>query len=369
MSRSESAQARRVAAVCARTEQLELDGILVTHLANVRYLTGFSGSNGWLLVGPNRAIFATDGRYEAQAGEELASDVDFELLVLRDGLLPEMAKRAAAEFDGKRLGFEGRRLSFVEWSRLEEIAAPVHWVAAEDVVEGIRAVKDPDELSAIEKSADIATAALEETLASVRLGIAELEIAAELDYRMSRNGSEGPAFETIVASGPRSALPHASSGDRRVAEGDLLLCDFGARWRGYCSDITRTFVLGSPSPRQAEVYEAILAAQAAATAALTVGARAGDVDRAAREVFDARALGGQFPHSTGHGLGLEIHEGPRLHGKAEERLEADVVVTVEPGLYFQGWGGVRIEDDLVVTEGGPRSLVQLPKDNLRSLPI
>jgi Xaa-Pro aminopeptidase len=363
-----SAAARRLERVRSCLEDHKLAGFLVTHLPNLRYLTGFSGSNGWLLIGPSQTIFATDGRYEEQAEEEIPSDLGLEIMVPKDGILPELAARAGAEFGDAAVGFDGRHVSYTDCERLRDNGAPVEWSAVSGIVERFRAVKDEDEIAAIQRAADIAVAALRETLPIVEPGLRELDIACELDYRMRRLGAEGPAFETIVASGPRTSLPHAATGERRIEVGDLLLCDFGARWRGYCADITRTFVVGPPQPRQREVYQAVLEAQHKACQALRHGVPAVEVDAAARSVFEAREMEDAFLHSTGHGLGLEVHEAPRLFRKAEERLEARMVVTVEPGLYFPGWGGVRIEDDMVVTEGQPRSLVDFEKDDLKSLP-
>lgn len=230
-------------------------------------------------------------------------------------------------------------------------------------------IKEEGEIEAMRRASEITAAALEETLGELRPGMQELEVAAELDYRMRRLGADGPAFETIVASGPRSALPHASPGERRLEIGDLVLCDVGARWRGYCADLTRTFVLGDPSARQTEVHEIVIAAKRAACAALKGGVTGARVDAAAREVFAERDVESNFAHSTGHGLGLEVHEGPRLHRRGEDELQPGMVVTVEPGLYFAGWGGIRIEDDFVVSEGAPGPLLPPSGDGLRSLPV
>ncbi len=352
----------------ARLGELDLQALLVTHTPNLRYLTGFTGSSGWLLLGSSRAIFATDGRYQRQAEEELAPDLGFELVVLSDGILAELAKLAAQQFEGPRVGFEAQHLSYADWQRLVEAGRGAEWVAVHGVVEDLRAVKDEAEIDAVASAGRIAVQALQETLPLITPGVREAEIAAELDYRMSRLGAEGPAFATIVASGPRTALPHASTGQRRIRAGDLLLCDFGARWRGYCSDLTRTFVVGAPTARQAEVYRLVLAAQRAACQRLRAGASGAEVDAAAREEFAAGGLEDHFPHSTGHGLGLEVHEAPRLYRRSEEPLRSNMVVTVEPGLYFPGWGGIRIEDDFVVTEGAPRVLADLDKVELRALP-
>jgi Xaa-Pro aminopeptidase len=349
--------------------ELGLSGFLVSHLPNVLYLTGFSGSNGWLLFGESLTLFFTDGRYERQAAEELAGDVDFEVVIKREGVLDELARRADEAFGNRRVGFEGQRLVYGDWERLGEKAQSVDWESAKDIVEALRAVKSDGEIAAIGRAVEIATEALRQTLPLVEPGVRENDISAEIDYRISRLGAEGPAFETIVASGPRSALPHASASERAVKEGDLLLCDFGARWQGYCSDLTRTFVVGEPDTRQEEVYRLVLAARRQALAALQEGASGADVDSASRGVFEREDLASNFPHSTGHGLGLEVHEAPRLSRRADERLQANMVVTVEPGLYFPGWGGVRIEDDVVVTAGEPRVLTGLDRDELLGLPL
>lgn len=368
MSSSETSWGRRVNGARAAMSELGLDGLLVSNLPNIRYLCGFSGSSACLFITPDDALFFTDGRYEEQAQSELAHDTGLEVEVTQNGLLSLLAPAVATRFGGRRAGFEAGHLVYRDWDRLREEAEPVEWTATTGLVERLRMRKEPAELEAIRKAARVASAALDATLKLVRPGMTEIEVAAELDYHMARHGSPVPAFETIVAGGPRSALPHAQPGARRIEAGDLVLIDFGARLEGYCCDITRTFVMGEPSQRQLQAYDSVLEAYRAACSALAPGVRAADVDAAARRVLESNGLGGAFPHSTGHGIGLEVHEGPRLHRRSEEALADGMVVTVEPGLYFQGWGGVRIEDDLVVSAQGGRSLVDLPKEKLGSLP-
>lgn len=365
----ESSAARRLARVRAGLAERELDGLLVSNIANLRYLTGFSGSSGWLLLDDVRAVFVTDGRYETQAQDELPGDAGFELLVLRDRPLAGLAERAAQEFAGRRLGFEGNHVAVDELERLRGEDEAVDWRSVIGFVEEGRVQKDESEIALIRKAAEIAAAALADTLPLIRPGIREREIAAELEYRMRRHGAERAAFETIVASGERTALPHAATSDRQIGEGDLLLIDFGARWRGYHSDLTRTFVVGGADDRQRETYDLVLAAQEAACSALREGVPGSEVDAAARRIFDAEGLEDRFPHSSGHGLGLEVHEGPRLARQSEEPLRRGTVVTVEPGLYFPEWGGIRIEDDLVVSEEGATTLVSLEKGRLQSLSL
>jgi len=368
MSNSTRPEAGRLARVRARLDELDVAALLVSHLSNVSYLTGFSGSSGLLLITRDGAIFATDGRYEEQAGAELAG-LGFELLVAENGVLGALTERIAEDLAGEPVGFEAQRLVYGDWERLVAEAAAVTWTAVSGVVEGVRAVKDEGEIERIERAAAVGARALAETLSRVKPGVREADLAAELDYRMRSEGATGPAFETIVASGPRTALPHAATGERRLREGDLVLFDFGARCQGYASDLTRTFVVGAAEPRQLEVYSLVAAAQRAALRTLREGVNGAEVDEAARRVFMEAGVAESFPHSTGHGLGLEVHEGPRLSRRSEERLRAGMVVTVEPGLYFPSWGGVRIEDDLVVTDGEPRFLVELERERLQSLPI
>lgn len=366
---SASAVAGRIGRLRTGLAGLGLDGLLVCDRANVRYLSGFTGSSAWLLVGGDRAVFLTDGRYEQQAVDELAADVEFVLVVSRNGALAAMAEHAAQEFAGTTVGFESSHLTYAQWRHLDDAAPSVAWVAAADVVEGLRAVKDAEEIGALERAAEIAAQALRATLSLVKPGASEVEIASELEYRMLVLGADRPAFETIVASGKRTAFPHATTGRRRVREGDLLLCDFGARWQGYRSDLTRTFVIGTPTRLQSRRYELVLAAQRASIGRLRPGVLGSEVDAAARQVFAREGVESHFRHSTGHGLGLEVHEGPRLGKKSEQQLESRMVVTVEPGLYFPGWGGIRIEDDFVICTDGPRPLVDLEKERLVALPV
>jgi Xaa-Pro aminopeptidase len=365
---STSTAAHRIERVRAGVTELGLDGLLVSSLSNVRYLTGFSGSSGFLLLGPEQVVFATDGRYEQQAHEELADDVGFELLVAREGVLAALAERAGQGVAGATFGFEGQHVAYDQWQRIAEEADSLEWKSISGVVEKLRAVKDANEIAAMEKAAAIAAEALRATLPLVKPGVRETDIAAELDYRMVHLGAERPAFETIVASGARTALPHAATGTRRLERGELLLCDFGARWGGYCSDLTRTFVVGESSDLQRDRYGLVLEAQRAACGALTGGASGADVDAATRRVFEREGIEARFPHGTGHGVGLDVHESPRLGRTSEESLAESMVVTVEPGLYFPGWGGIRVEDDVVITNGQPRALVDLERDRLLSLP-
>ncbi|MEJ2369907.1 MAG: Xaa-Pro peptidase family protein [Gemmatimonadales bacterium] len=331
-----------------------LDAALLTHGPNVRYLSGFSGSSGMFVVLPEEAGLITDFRYAEQAGAEV--DGVAEVLVAVDGLSSMLAERLRDRSQVRTVGFEAGYVSVRDRRELGERCGSVVWDDLPQTVERLRAVKDSAELASIDRAVQVAERALEETLTAVDEGMTELELATELRYRLALQGSTGEPFETIVASGERTALPHASPSGRCLREGDLLLLDFGATVDGYCSDITRTVVLGTPTARQREIHARVLEAQQAALAAIRPGCQAADVDRAARESLAAAELGDRFGHSIGHGIGLEVHEAPRLYRKSKDTLEAGNVVTVEPGVYLAGEGGVRVEENVVVVEAGHRVL-------------
>lgn len=350
---------RRREAILRRLDEAGLDGLLLTHPPNLRYLSGFTGSAGMLLLSRDGAVLVTDGRYAEQADREVA--VGVQVVVSREGL-----PAAVSEVTGARgletVGVESLHLTLKGLDRLREEGPETGWTGVEGWVEEERSRKDADEVEVIGRAGELADEILEGFVAAFRPGATERELAAWLEGRLRTGGSEGSAFPSIVASGPNSALPHARPTDRAVEEGDLLLVDFGAVVEGYCSDVTRTFVVGEPRPWQEELHAAVREAQERALEAVEAGARASEVDRAAREVLDGAGYGEAFSHSTGHGLGLEVHEAPRLHRTSSERLEAGHVVTVEPGAYLADRGGVRIEDDVAVEAGGTRRLTTFSRE-------
>lgn len=341
----------------------ELAAFLSVHPPNVRYLTAFTGSAGYLVVRPEGADLVTDPRYGEQAEEEAADGVD--VRVAADGWRAEVADRLP-DPDGGPVGFESDRVTVRGHERLAEEAPGVDWSGVEGLVDGIRERKEPAEVKRIRSAAQLGDRVLDDFLDDVREGRTEAELATELDYRLRRAGSEGVAFETIVAAGSRSALPHASPSERVVRRGDLLLVDFGARIRGYCSDMTRVFVLGEPEGWQRDLHAAVLGALEAAVDAVGPGVEAAAVDDAARQSLESAGLAEHFGHSTGHGIGLEVHEGPSLSSRSESELGPGHVVTVEPGAYLPGRGGVRLEDDVVVREDGAEVLTGFSR-NLRRL--
>lgn len=353
--------AGRVEVVGRLLAERGLDALIVTGLPNIRYLTGFTGSNALALVAAAReAVLFTDPRYEIQAAREVACPV-----VVAKAKLARALMNLARRKRFRRLGFEAGRLTFADYESLRELLWPgASLEPVAGLLESQRMVKSPAEIGAIRGSMHIAARAWARALPSARPGVREFELAAEIDYQMRRLGAERPAFDTIVLSGERSALPHARPGADVLAADRLLLVDVGAVQAGYASDMTRMAFLGAPGTSVKRLYQAVVQAQQAALDAIRPGASGEAVDRAARRVLRACGLERAFVHSTGHGLGLEIHELPRL-GKGEKtRLVAGMVVTVEPGVYIEGFGGIRVEDTVVVTSNGCEILTPASKELL-----
>jgi len=333
----------RQAALRERLAILGLDGLLVQSLPNIRYLTGFTGSSGLLLVRAQDCTLVTDFRYAVQAPREVGGLVRVEIDPVN---VWDRLKRVLAERPAPVVGFEAHIVTVRERERLEGLGV-ARWDATTEVIESLRQVKDAAELDAIRAAANLAQAALAETLPLIRVGETEFAVAARLEGALRRRGSEWHPFPTIVASGPRSALPHARTSERIVARGEWLLLDFGAQVDGYCADLTRTVVVGAPADeRQRLVYEVVRQAQRRAIEGVRGGMSGRDADALAREPIAQRGYGEAFGHSLGHGLGLEVHEAPRLSPTAESTLPVGAVVTIEPGIYLPGWGGVRLEDDV-----------------------
>jgi Xaa-Pro aminopeptidase len=352
---------RRRAALRTKIRERDLDALLVVDLRNVRYLTGFTGSNAALLVhaeDDERTVFCTDGRYLTQSARQVP---DLERLVDRP-CTPALAT-LSSEKGYRRTGFESHRVTVDELDELTGLAEEVELVRAAGLVEELRVVKDDAEIEALRMACAAADRALAELIehGGLRPGRTEREVARELETRMLDNGAAGPSFETIVAAGANSAIPHHRPTDAELATGDLVKMDFGALVDGYHSDMTRTVVLGLPAEWQRELYELVAAAQAAGRAALRPGVEVSEVDAAARGVVEAAGRGEEFLHGLGHGVGLEIHEAPSLAKTGEGRLSAGMAVTVEPGVYLSGRGGVRIEDTLVVRDGDPELLTLTTK--------
>ncbi len=347
-----------------------IDALLVTNPVNIRWLTGFSGSAGVLLVLPTEALLTTDGRYRSQSTEQLASaGVDREVEVAVGGVASQREAVVAAASGVATLGLEADHVTWSAQRVWAELLPAVHVEPTRGTVERLRAVKDPGELARMARAASIADDALGAVLPLLagaggpRGTITEAHFAAELDHAMRERGAEERAFETIVAAGEDSAKPHARPSDRPIRTGDAVVVDFGAVFDGYRSDMTRTFWIGGEPPGEmGRVFEVVAEAQRAGVASVRAGIAAGAVDEVCRDLIAAAGWAERFEHGTGHGVGLDIHEAPSVAPGSTAILESGTVVTVEPGVYLPGVGGVRIEDTLAVTEDGSRSLTTFPKE-------
>lgn len=355
--RTQTLLRRRTDEVRRLLKHNRLDGLLVTDMPNVRYLTGFSGSAGMALVTHQAVYLIVDFRYFEQAAKEApgVSLVHVER-AFYDAAIAQVLGEAALS----RVAFEADHASFASYLAWQDAAPELDWVPSRGLVAAGREVKDALEVASIRKAAAITSAAVTAALAVLAPGVTEREVAAEIERNFKRLGAEGLAFPTLVAAGDRAALPHPMPGDRPLAAGDWLLIDAGCVADGYCADMTRTLVLGRPDARQREVWEAVKRALDAGIAAVKPGARARDVDAACRKVLADCGLAQYFGHDTGHGVGLTLHEGPRVAADADEVLEPGMVVTVEPGVYLPGWGGVRLEELVLVTSEGRDVLTTAP---------
>jgi len=346
--------------------QQRLDSLLITHLPNIRYLCGFTGSTGVLLVAENHAVLFTDGRYTAQARAEVKGS--------RVGIACKPALVAATEwlarhkrtFPGKRpwkIGIEGEHLAVAGRTRIAAVlGSDFRLKEAPPIVEQLRMVKDAEEIERVRAAVLLGASLFDVALKTIRPGVRAAEAAAEMEYAARRAGAEKMSFDTIIASGERSALPHGHASEARIPNQGFVVCDFGVILAGYCSDMTRTVHVGRPSRGARELYKAVREAQRAAIDAVRPGVAVGDIDQVARKLLQKIGLGRFFTHSTGHGVGLEIHEAPRVARGQSELLRPGMVITIEPGAYVPDLGGVRIEDMVVVTGSGCEVLTPTGKE-------
>jgi Xaa-Pro aminopeptidase len=355
-------RAQRLAALVDALTAAHLDGLLITSIPNIRYLTGFSGTNALLFVTARDVSLVTDFRYQTQVRAEVGelARISVESQSLWTGLWQQLAQAPHVEV----AGFESAHLVHRDFQRLVEAGARPRWRPTTDLVEALRERKDADEVARIRAAAAMATSALEKTLPAIRAGMTELEVAGVLEKSIRDAGSEAFPFPSIVASGARSALPHARSSAREIGRGEFLLMDFGAAFEGYCADVTRTVVIGKAGDEQRAVYQVVRQANELAAAEVRVGLRGREADALARDYIERCGYGEEFGHGLGHGLGIEVHEAPRLARTADGLLSSGSVVTIEPGIYRPGWGGVRIEDDVHLAASGPEILTQFTHELL-----
>ena len=338
-----------------------LAALLVTHLPNVRYLCGFTGSAGVLLVTDGKCTFFTDGRYREQARTE----VQGARIIVPTGPVLDATARAVADSGVKTLGFEGEHMSVAAKARVARILrSKVRLRQTLQLVEAHRMVKEPAEIERLRAAVRLGASLFDKAVAAIRPGVTERAVAAELEYAALCAGAEGMAFETIVASGPRSALPHGVASPQPIPPCGFVTLDFGVILAGYCSDMTRTVFMGKPAARAQRLYQAVRDAQEAAIEAVRPGRSIDEVDQAARRVLQRAGLAKYFTHSTGHGVGLEIHEPPRIAREEHEVMRPGMVITIEPGAYIPGYGGVRIEDMVVVTTTSCEVLTPTTKEFL-----
>ncbi len=347
----------KLAKLRAELQAANIDAFMITRPENRRYITGFHGSAGTVLVTQTGAYLLTDFRYVEQAKSQAP-----EFQVIRTGAPGQNTLNDLIVADGvSRLGFEQRHVTYADFTQLkQELSAEL--VPQSGIVEKLRVVKTEAEVAHMQRASDIAEAAFQAILPEIKIGNSELTIALELEIAMRRLGAEGMSFPIIAASGPRSSLPHGAPSERLLQEGDFLTLDFGAISGGYCSDMTRTVVLGQPSEKQQEIYRIVLEAQLQAQAAVHPGMKGSELDKVARDIITDAGYGDYLGHGLGHGVGLQVHEGPSAGRRSEAVLEPGMVVTVEPGIYIPNFGGVRIEDMVLVTETGHQNFNHSSKE-------
>jgi len=337
----------------------ELDGFVVTHAANLRYLCGYTGSNGLLLFLAGRRVFFTDARYTEQAHDEVKGA---RVVIACGPLMPEAAK-VLAKTTSAVIGFESDLTTVAAAAQMKKVGhRGIRWTATAGLVMRQRMIKDADELKLIRQAVRLGAKVYEEASKSIRPGVSEVEVAGKLEFAARQAGADGMSFDTIVAAGKRGALPHGRASVQPIPKRGFVVVDSGVILRGYCSDMTRTVYVGRIGRVERRWYEAVLEAQLVGIAAVRPGIMAGEVDEAVRNVLRGTKLDKYFTHSTGHGVGLEIHEPPRLGSRQEERLEPGMVITIEPGIYVPGKGGIRIEDMVVVTSNGCEILTPVTKE-------
>ncbi len=336
----------------------KIDCLLVTELNHVRYLTGYGGSNGMVLLLPPKAYFFTDFRYKVQSQKEVKNCA---IVIAEQALTSELPK--IPKLNKKvRIGLEAEFVTLSLQERLKDLLPKAVFKSTEKLIESLSITKDINEIKKIKKAIKISEKAYTETLDFIRPGVKEKDIALELEYKMKSYGAESSAFDIIVASGQRSSMPHGVASEKKLRKGDFITIDFGCFYQGYVSDITRTVVLGKANEKQRKIYNIVLDAQLAACRAVKPGLACSRLDGVARDIIMKAGYGDNFGHGLGHGIGLIVHDLPQLNARSTETLKANMVVTIEPGIYIPNWGGVRIEDDVVVTASGAQILSKLPKE-------
>lgn len=348
---------QRVKNVQDKLSKYNIDALLVTNMFNVRYLANFTGTTGLVVITKDEAYFVTDFRYTEQAAEEAKGFT----IVKNEGPIFEEVAKIVQEDKIENLGFEQENITYAVYNQINDII-PCELVPVTGLVEKLREVKTEDEINIIKEAINITEKAYDYILGFVKPGKTEIEVANELDFYMRNEGATSVSFDTIVASGVRSAMPHGVASDKVIEEGDMVTIDFGCYYKGYVSDMTRTFAVGDPGEQMKEIYEIVYQANKKVNEVAKAGMTGAELDAIARDYITEKGYGPQFGHTLGHGIGLEVHEGPSLSFRNEDKLVVNNIVTNEPGIYVPGLGGVRIEDDLVIKEDGAEILMTTPKE-------
>ncbi|HLR19694.1 MAG TPA: aminopeptidase P family protein [Staphylococcus sp.] len=346
----------RIDKLYSALEKKHLEAIVVLSEFNRRYLSGFTGTSGALIITKHKNLLITDFRYVEQATSQTNG---FEIVKQKGSLIEEI-KAELEKLNVQNVGFEGDLVSYDTYLQLSK--SYISLISISGLIEKIREVKDEEEIKLIQKAAEIVDETFEYILTVVKVGMTEQEVKAKLESKMLELGAEGPSFDTIVASGFRGALPHGVASEKVISEGELITLDFGAYYQGYSSDITRTFAIGEPNPKLKEIYNIVLEANIKAIEAAKKGVTGKELDAVARDYITEHGYGEAFGHSLGHGIGLDVHEGPNLSRKSDSKLEVNNCVTIEPGIYLDSLGGVRIEDDILITENGCERFTKCSKN-------
>lgn len=348
----------RIQKANALVRKNKVDIMLISNLTNIRYLSGFSGSNALLVLAPPKAYFLTDFRYTVQARKEVKNS---QVIIAERELISELIKLPCFKKKVK-VGFESVYMTVKTLEQIKELISRAVFAPVENLVESILIVKDNAEINRIKKAVKITDTAFSRILDMIKPGVKERDLSLELNYQMIKMGADGPAFDFIVASGQRSSMPHGKASDRKIKKGDLITFDFGCYYEGYSSDMTRTVVLGKAGEKQKKIYNIVLKAQLAAIDAARAGISAKELDSVARDVINKEGYGDNFGHGLGHGLGLEVHSAPVVSQRSQDILASGHVITIEPGIYIPNWGGVRIEDNVMITQNGCKNFTKSPKE-------
>jgi len=349
---------KRLDSLKAIMEDKGYNSFYIANITNVRYLSGFTGSSGFLLVTDHGDYFFSDGRYTEQSKHEV---LDYKINITTNHL--KLISEENLLKNNWRMCFEGNHLSYDMFKKIKDVVGEeMEMIPENDIVENIAAVKDQSEIDALQTAVDITDRVFDLILPEIKVGVTEKHIAARISYLFKQEGGDGDSYDPIIASGANGALPHATPSDKEVAKGDFIVMDFGSLYKGYHADMTRTIVVGEASDRHHEIYNIVLESQLAGISVAKSGMKCSELDKACRDVIDSKGYGELFMHSTGHGLGLEVHTLPRITWMNHNNLEENNVITIEPGIYIAGWGGVRIEDDCVILKDSCRPMNRSTKD-------